>query len=108
MNLTPRDEEVLGCTYGNYPWDGWQRQAVAAGVPAELATLGRGVMREAYQHQWEESLQKLCGWEDEGAAMIALALEMPEQARFVWKKLLDTDGCRGAYDPKSGEWVSWL
>lgn len=106
--MTPRDEQVLDCSCGHYPWDDWQRRAVAAGVPADLATLGRAVMREAYQHQWETSLQELCGWEDDGAAMIELVLKTPEGARFVWKNLLETDGCRGAYHPQTGEWISWL
>lgn len=78
------------------------------GVEKSLANLGRAVMREAYQHQWEESLQQLCGWDDDGEAMIGLALSMPEPARYIWQKLLDTDGCRGSYDPRTGEWVSWL
>ena len=42
-----RDDEVMGSAYGDYPWDGWQRWAFAQGVPLELATLGRGVIREA-------------------------------------------------------------
>lgn len=91
-----------------YPWDDWEQRALEGGVSKELASLGRAVMREAYQHQWEPKLQALCGWEDEGETMIRLALEMPAQARYIWQKLLDTDGCRGSYDPKSGEWVSWI
>ena len=94
------------CTYGQYPWDFWEKRAVARGVPPDLANLGRAVMREADQHLWEPELQALCGWEDEGEAMIELALAAPENARFVWDKLLDTDGCRGSYHPKTGEWVS--
>jgi hypothetical protein len=96
------------CTYGQYPWDWWEKRAVARGVPPELANLGRAVMREADQHLWEPLLQAICGWEDEGEAMIELALAAPENARFVWNKLLDTDGCRGSYNQKTGEWVSWI
>jgi len=96
------------CIYGQYPWDFWEKRALARGLPSELASLGRAVMREADQHQWQSLLQKLCGWEDEGEAMIALALGAPERARFVWEKLLETDGCRGAYHPQTGEWISWL
>lgn len=99
---------VLGCTYGQYPWDHWARRARERGVGEELATLGRAVMREAYQHDWETRLQAVCGWEDEGETMIELALTMPAQAHYLWEKLLDTDGCRGSYDPKTGEWISWL
>jgi hypothetical protein len=96
------------CTYGEYPWDWWEKRALARGVPNELATLGRAVMREADQHLWEPQLQALCGWTDEGEAMIELALIGPGRAYFTWRKLLDTDGCRGCYHPKTGEWVSWL
>ena len=96
------------CVYGSYPWDFWEKRALASGVPADLAGLGRAVMREADQHQWEPLLQAVCGWEDEGEAMIALALEHPQHAQWTWQKLLDTDGCRGSYHPKTGAWVSWL
>ena len=96
------------CTYGQYPWDFWEKRAVARGVPSDLANLGRAVMREADQHLWEPLLQALCGWEDEGEGMIELALMAPKHARFVWQKLLDTDGCRGSYHPKTGEWISWI
>ena len=32
IQRTPLDERVLGCTFGNYPWDEWERRALAAGV----------------------------------------------------------------------------
>lgn len=96
------------CIYGQYPWDFWETRALARGASRELAGLGRAVMREAHQHQWQSLLQKLCGWEDEGEAMIALALAAPDRARFFWEKLLETDGCRGAYHPQTGEWLSWI
>ncbi len=99
---------VLGCTYGQYPWDEWERTALARGMDGELAALGRAAMREAYQHDWEPKLQTLCGWDDDGEAMIELALSMPEQARYIWQKLLDTDGCRGSYHEETGQWISWL
>ena len=38
------------CVCGQYPWDYWQRIALKRGVPEELATLGRSLMREADQH----------------------------------------------------------
>lgn len=38
------------CTYGQYPWDFWEKRALARGVRRELAGLGRAVMREANQH----------------------------------------------------------
>ena len=101
------NERVLGCIYGQYPWDDWQRRALERGVSQELATLGRAVMREAYQHQWEPLLQQHCGWEDDGETMIELAKKEPVQASFAWQKLLDTDGCRGSYDPQTGELVGY-
>lgn len=98
---------ALECDYGNYPWDRWERKALAAGVPVELATLGRAVMREAYQHDWEARLKALCGWSDWGRCMIEQAVRMPAVMQQRWQRLLDTDGYRGERDPKTGEWKSW-
>ena len=72
------DSEVLQCSYGNYPWDDWEKKALAKGVPKELAALGRLTMREAYQHDWEDRLKSLCGWYDQGRCMIRLALRSPK------------------------------
>lgn len=94
------------CTYGQYPWDYWQKAALAAGVPEDLATLGRAVMREADQHAWDDRLRSLCGWADKGRRMIRLALKSPATAQKRWQGLLDTDGNRGHYDPKTGAWIS--
>jgi hypothetical protein len=107
VHRTPLDERVLSCTYGNYPWDHWERAALAAGVPKGLAGLGRLTMREAYQHQWDARLQSLCGWNDEGERMMQLALRSPKTAQKRWQRLLDTDGYRGEYDEKTGQWISW-
>ena len=97
-----RDGEAMGSVYGAYlyPWDGWQKYAVAQGVPAELAALGRDVIREAWQHGWDESLKSLCGWNDDGRRMLRLALRNPALALKRWTRLLDTDG--GRYDPRTG------
>jgi hypothetical protein len=103
--LTPLDERVLRCTFGHYPWDGWERRALAAGVAKELAGLGRLTMREAYQHGWEGWLQALCGWSDDGAALLAFALRSPKAARRQWDVLMRTDGLRGDYRARSTEWV---
>lgn len=102
------DSEVLPCAFGHYPWDDWERDALAAGVPKDLAGLGRLTVREAYQHDWSDRLKSLCGWYDRGRRMIRLALRSPETARNRWQWLLDTDGHRGEYDEKTGEWKSWL
>jgi len=96
------------CDYGQYPWDHWQRMALERGVPEELAALGRSVMREASQHEWGERLRSLCGWNDEGRRMIALALRSPKTARQRWSWLMETDGQR--VDPATCEWIgeeSW-
>jgi len=65
---------------------------MAAGVGAELAELGRAVMREAEQHVWSPALQAECGWGDDGAAMLAVARAAPDAARARWQLLMDTDG----------------
>jgi hypothetical protein len=96
-----RDGEVMGSAYGAYPWDGWQKYALTQGVPAELASLGRDVIREAWQHGWDAPLCSLCGWRDDGRRMLRLALRNPAFALKRWTRLLDTDG--GRYDPKTGE-----
>ena len=96
------------CVCGQYPWDYWQRIALKRGVPEELATLGRSLMREADQHAWGERLRSLCGWNDEGRRMIALALRSPKTARQRWSWLMETDGQR--VDPATFEWIgeeSW-
>ena len=91
------------CTYGQYPWDEWERMARLRGVPEPLASLGRAVMREAHQHGWCERFQSLCGWNDDGRRMIALALRSSKTARQRWDWLLETDGHR--VDPTTYEWI---
>jgi len=101
------DSGVLNCTFGHFPWDDWEKDALAAGVSEELAGLGRLTVREAVQHDWDEHLKSLCGWYDRGQRMIKLALRSPEKARQRWNRLLETDGYRGEYDPKTGQWISY-
>lgn len=83
---------------GKYAWDRWRDHALAAGVGKDLATLGRAVMREAVQHDWEDDLKAECGWDDDGAAMLQLALTAQSKAEARWQYLLDTDGERGKYN----------
>ena len=104
IHRTPLDERVLSCTFGNYPWDGWEQRALAAGVSKALAGVGRLTMREAYQHGWTDKLKSLCGWRDDGGRMLRLALRSPEKARQRWNRLLETDGLRGEYNEKTGQW----
>jgi hypothetical protein len=99
------ENRVLDCSYGSYPWDHWQQHAQAWGVPPDLAQLGRAVIREAYQHQWDVRLKSLCGWRDDGQRMMELALRSPGKARRQWNILLRTDGVRGDCRPRSTEWT---
>lgn len=96
---------MCASTFGHYPWDDWERFALARGLDAETAGLGRLLIREAYNHGWEAWLQSLCGWSDDGAALLAFALRAPEKARWCWSRLMDTDGLRGDYHPKTQEWT---
>jgi hypothetical protein len=105
IHRTPLDERVLGCAFGNYPWDEWERRALAAGVEKEVAQLGRAVMREAYNHGWDGRLKTFCGWDDDGAQMLADALRAPASASRQWEILLRTDGLRGDYPARSTSWT---
>ena len=91
---------ITGAKPGEYPWDDFQREALAAGIDPELATLGRAVMREADQHGWCDSLKYECGifhpfCETDG--MIRGAKEQPAHYRNRWEWLIATDGLR--FDP---------
>jgi hypothetical protein len=63
------------------------------------------LIREAFNHGWEPWLQSLCGWSDDGQALLAFALRAPKQARWCWSRLMDTDGLRGDVHPQTGEWT---
>jgi DNA primase catalytic core len=73
-------------------WDLWHERAVAAGVPARLAELGRAVMREAEQHAWTGELRARLGGDDEGEAMLGRALAEPAAAGREWQQPLDSEG----------------
>ena len=105
LKLTLDLDVVCACTFGHYPWDDWQRHARARGLDAELTGLGRLLIREAFNHSWESWLQLLCGWSDDGQALLAFALRAPKKACWCWSRLLDTDGLRGDYHPKTQEWT---
>ena len=79
---------------GSYPWDHWERTALASGLAGDLASLGRAVMREASQHGWCGRLQAECGWGDGGRAMLARVLKRPARTAARWHWLLQTDGQR--------------
>ena len=99
------EKRVLRCSFGHYPWDDWECWARACGLEPDLAGLGRLLIREAFNHGWEPWLQSLCGWSDDGQALLAFARRAPAQARWCWTRLLDTDGLRGDYHPKTGQWT---
>ena len=103
----PRLDEgrVLGCEYRHYPWDDWERWALALGLDAKLAGSGRLLIREAFNHDWSEALKAQCGWSDDGQALLASALRCPQAARRRWDVLMRTDGLRGDYRPRSTEWT---
>lgn len=84
-----RDRVVLTSSTGNYPWDVWERRAIAEGVSKELAALGRSLMREAYQHNWDEAKCGEAGWNDRGEKMIQIALATPSMTTFRWRFMLE-------------------
>lgn len=83
---------------GDFPWDRWGQAALAAGVSDNLANLGRALFREAFQHDWEETLQVECGWLDGGQRMIYQALGMPADVEVRWSHLMETDGAPNDFD----------
>jgi hypothetical protein len=93
------DRCMEACAPGAYPWDDWQREALAAGLSPDLAALGRAVMREAYQHNWCDRLKYECGIDnpDTAAGMITCGKDRPYLTQRRWQWLLITDGLR--FDP---------
>lgn len=82
---------VFGGVAGDYPWDRWCKSAMKAGVPDNLANLGRSVFREAFQHDWPDQAKVECGWLDGGTTMILQALAFPEEATARWEYLYSAD-----------------
>ena len=102
---TDLDTRIQGYLPGTYPWDEWKQEALAAGLDAQLAALGRAVMREAYQHDWCDQLKYECGIDnpDTAAWMIACAKDQPHLTEARWQWLMTTDGLH--FDPwKHEEW----
>lgn len=98
-------DAVLDCSFGHYPWDDWERYALACGLDAEIAGLARLLIREAFQHDWPDWLKPVCGWDDDGQELLAFALRAPKSARRQWEILFRTDGLRGDYPGRSIEWT---
>lgn len=62
-------------------WDDWQREALAAGVPAALATLGMEVLRAHRKNRWPK---EFLGREDDGPHMLTLCLEEPAETELFF------------------------
>ena len=51
-------------------------------------------------------MKPVCGWSDDGQALLAFALRDPKAARRQWDILFRTDGLRGDYrNSRSTEWI---
>ncbi len=81
----------FGGSVGDFPWDRWEKAALQAGVPNDLANLGRSVFREAFQHDWPDEAKVECGWLDGGQRMIFQALAFPEETAARWNYLYSSD-----------------
>ncbi|MBU2735665.1 hypothetical protein HAQ00_07980 [Acidithiobacillus caldus ATCC 51756] len=69
-------------------WDEWRERALSLGVSKDLAELGSTLMRESYFQRWPAEIQEVCGWEDDGFAMLAMARRDPEGTRRRWQEIL--------------------
>lgn len=94
-----------GMRPGELPWDQVYARSLAAGAEEDLADLARAVMREAHERGWPIELRGLCGWLDEGRALIHAALTKPELAARTWTELLETEGLTGHYRGEAPEWT---
>ena len=83
-----------------YPWDEWQRYALADGIDPELAALCRSTIRDAYQHWWKGHAYYLCIG---SGSLTELAHRAPELTRRLCDLLLETDGLETARDEATGE-----
>jgi len=78
-----------------YPWDHWERAALEHGVSEALASLGRAIMREHYNHAWDRFDEEVSMRDPRAPRrMIDQALTQPEACRARWIWLLATDGDR--------------
>ena len=72
-----------------YGWDSWEIYARHEGVAPELADLGRSVMREWYNHSWEQFEDEV-GFEA-AEYMIAQAKAEPDKTEARWAYLLSEE-----------------
>ncbi len=102
--LDPRN--AFGHEVGQYPWDQWERWAIAQGLDRDVAAQARLLIREAVNHAWDQRLVSFCGWgSDDGRALLRHALRSPKQALGQWDILMRTDGFRGDYPARSTDWT---
>ena len=101
--LDPGD--VFQCDVGHFPWDEWERWALAEGLDAEIAGQARLLIREAFNHGWNERLMSLCGWRDDGRELFRQAHRSPREVLYLWDILMRTDGLRGDYLQGSTDWT---
>ena len=100
MQIEHRDRSDMNWTYGNFPWDKWQKIMVKAGiVDTSLVQGARDAYRECYQHGWDDELKLFCGYFDGGEQLSKLVENYPEEMRNVITYLMEHDG--GHYDPQS-------
>lgn len=103
--LDPTWEVVCACSLGHYPWDDWERWALAQGLDPRVAGQARLLIREWFQHSWANELKTVCGWSDDGRALFRQARRAPKKALAHWEILMRTDGMRGDIHPQTHEWT---
>ena len=54
---------------------------------------------------WDECLRELCGWSDDGQALLKFASKSPGKALRQWDVHMRTDGLRGDVHPQANEWT---
>jgi hypothetical protein len=91
-------------------WEDWHAEAIAAGVEHDVAEAGRALIRVLYEEDgppdhWDEEIASLSGLDDDGLAMIQLALLRPRTALRVWRRIAETSGLRGVR--VGGRLVPW-
>jgi hypothetical protein len=91
-------------------WEDWYAEAIAAGVPEDVASAGRTLMRVALEEEgpgdrWDDDISDMAGIEDDGLAMIEFGVRRPGTALRVWRRIAATSGLRG--ERTDGKFVRW-
>lgn len=103
--LDPSWDVVCACSFGQYPWDDWERWALAQGLNPSVAGQARLLIREWFNHSWAGELKAICGWSDDGRALLRQARRAPKKALAQWNILMRTDGLRGDIYPQTQAWT---